>query len=399
MNKTKKVLLIITGGIAAYKSLEIIRGLKASNIDVACILTKSGSEFVTPLSIESLSENKVYTDLFNLTDEHEMGHIQLSRQADVILVAPATANIMSKIAYGNTDDLASTVLVATNKPIIVAPAMNVRMWLNNATQRNIQTLRNDGIKFVGPENGEMACGEYGEGRMSEPSEIIKYTIDFINSLDFKPLRDFSALVTSGPTKEMIDPVRFISNESSGKQGYTIAEKLSSLGAYTTLISGPTKLPDPNIDKVVHVSSADEMMFECDKALPVNIAICAAAVADYKIMKQSETKIKKNGSRLDITLEENPDILSRLSKRNDKRPDLVVGFAAETENLEENSKIKLEKKGCDWILGNNVSNGQVIGKDTNEIHFISKSETENWKQMRKEEVAEKLSHKIVQHLKS
>jgi phosphopantothenoylcysteine decarboxylase/phosphopantothenate--cysteine ligase len=399
MNKTKKVLLIITGGIAAYKSLEIIRGLKASNIDVACILTKSGSEFVTPLSIESLSENKVYTDLFNLTDEHEMGHIQLSRQADVILVAPATANIMSKIAYGNTDDLASTVLVATNKPIIVAPAMNVRMWLNNATQRNIQTLRNDGIKFVGPENGEMACGEYGEGRMSEPSEIIKYTIDFINGLDFKPLRDFSALVTSGPTKEMIDPVRFISNESSGKQGYTIAEKLSSLGAHTTLISGPTKLSDPNVDKVVHVSSADEMMFECDKALPVNIAICAAAVADYKVMKQSEAKIKKNGSSLDITLEENPDILSRLSKRNDKRPDLVVGFAAETEKLEENSKIKLEKKGCDWILGNNVSNGQVIGKDTNEIHFISKSETENWKQMRKEEVAEKLSHKIVQHLKS
>ena len=328
-----------------------------------------------------------------------MGHIQLSRQADVILVAPATANIMSKIAYGNTDDLASTVLVATNKPIIVAPAMNVRMWLNNATQRNIQTLRNDGIKFVGPENGEMACGEYGEGRMSEPSEIIKYTIDFINGLDFKPLRDFSALVTSGPTKEMIDPVRFISNESSGKQGYTIAERLSSLGAHTTLISGPTKLSDPNVDKVVHVSSADEMMFECDKALPVNIAICAAAVADYKVMKQSETKIKKNGSSLDITLEENPDILSRLSKRNDKRPDLVVGFAAETEKLEENSKIKLEKKGCDWILGNNVSNGQVIGKDTNEIHFISKSGTEKWKQMRKEEVAEKLSHKIVQHLKS
>ena len=399
MNKTKKVLLIITGGIAAYKSLEIIRGLKANNIDVTCILTKSGSEFVTPLSVESLSENKVYTDLFNLTDEHEMGHIQLSRQADVILVAPATANIMSKIAYGNTDDLASTVLVATNKPIIVAPAMNVRMWLNNATQRNIQTLRNDGIKFVGPENGEMACGEYGEGRMSEPSEIIKYTNDFINSLDFKPLRDFSALVTSGPTKEMIDPVRFISNESSGKQGYTIAEKLSSLGAHTTLISGPTKLPDPNVDKVVHVSSADEMMFECDKALPVNIAICAAAVADYKVKKKSEAKIKKNGSSLDITLEENPDILSRLSKRNDKRPDLVVGFAAETEKLEENSKIKLEKKGCDWILGNNVSNDKVIGKDTNEIHFISKSGTENWKQMRKEEVAEKLSHKIVQHLKS
>ncbi len=399
MNKTKKVLLIITGGIAAYKSLEIIRGLKTNNIDVTCILTKSGSEFVTPLSIESLSENKVYTDLFNLTDEHEMGHIQLSRQADVILVAPATANIMSKIAYGNTDDLASTVLVATNKPIIVAPAMNVRMWLNNATQRNIQTLRGDGIKFVGPENGEMACGEYGEGRMSEPSEIIKYTIDFINSLYFKPLKEFSALVTSGPTKEMIDPVRFISNESSGKQGYTIAEKLSSLGAHTTLISGPTKLPDPNVDKVVHVSSADEMMIECDKALPVNIAICAAAVADYKVAKQNAVKIKKNGSKLDITLEENPDILSRLGKRNDKRPDLVVGFAAETEKLEENSKIKLEKKGCDWILGNNVSNGQVIGKDTNEIHFISKSGTENWKQMRKEEVAEKLSHKIVQHLKS
>ncbi len=228
--QNKKVLLIITGGIAAYKSLETIRELKKNNVDVTCILTKSGSEFVTPLSIESLSGNKVYTDLFNLTDEHEMGHIQLSRLSDIILVAPATANMISKMAYGVADDLASTVLMATNKPILIAPAMNVRMWLNNSTQRNVETLKNDGIEFIGPDNGEMACGEYGEGRMAEPNEVVKFIKKYFDALDYKPLVNRTALVTAGPTKEMIDPVRFISNESSGKQGYAIAERLQSLGA-------------------------------------------------------------------------------------------------------------------------------------------------------------------------
>ena len=396
MAQNKKILLIITGGIAAYKSLETIRGLIEEGCDVTCVLTKSGSEFVTPLSVESLSGNKVYTDLFNLNDEHEMGHIKLSRSADVILVAPATANIISKIAYGISDDLASTILMATNKPVLLAPAMNVRMWLNNATQRNINTLRSDGINLIGPDIGSMACGEYGEGRMSEPSEIIKYTIDFIEKINFSPLNNYSALITSGPTREMIDPVRYISNESSGKQGHAIAKAIFDLGAKTTLISGPTSIPDPVGPEIVKVKSATEMFDACESLLPTDIAVCAAAVGDYKISNAIPEKIKKSGSKILIELEENPDVLSRISKRNSQRPRLVIGFAAETENLISNAEKKLKEKGCDWILANDISNGEIIGQDKNKVHFISLDEKSEWDTMSKNEVAKKLSDKIVNY---
>ena len=396
MKTNRKILLIITGGIAAYKSLDVIRGLKEKNYDVTCVLTKSGSEFVTPLSLESLSGNKVYTDLFNLNDENEMGHIQLSRSADLILVAPATANIISKIAYGISDDLASTILMATNKPVLVAPSMNVHMWINNATQRNINTLKLDGINLIGPDTGSMACGEYGEGRMSEPSEIIEYTINLIEKINFAPLKNYSALITSGPTREMIDPVRYISNESSGKQGHAIAKAIFDLGAKTTLISGPTSIPNPVGPTIVKVKTAAEMSDVCESLLPTDIAVCAAAVGDYKISNTSSEKIKKSGTKISIELEENPDILSRISKRNSKRPKLVIGFAAETENLIFNAELKLKEKGCDWILANDISNEKVIGKNDNKVHFISRDEKIEWNSMSKIDVAKKLSKKIVNH---
>ena len=396
MKTNRKILLIITGGIAAYKSLDVIRGLKEKNYDVTCVLTKSGSEFVTPLSLESLSGNKVYTDLFNLNDEHEMGHIQLSRSADLILVAPATANIISKIAYGISDDLASTILMATNKPVLVAPSMNVHMWINNATQRNINTLKLDGINLIGPDTGSMACGEYGEGRMSEPSEIIEHTINLIEKINFAPLKNYSALITSGPTREMIDPVRYISNESSGKQGHAIAKAIFDLGAKTTLISGPTSIPNPVGPTIVKVKTAAEMSDVCESLLPTDIAVCAAAVGDYKISNTSSEKIKKSGTKISIELEENPDILSRISKRNSKRPKLVIGFAAETENLIFNAELKLKEKGCDWILANDISNEKVIGKNENKVHFISLDEKSEWSSMSKIDVAKKLSTKIANH---
>ena len=396
MKTNRKILLIITGGIAAYKSLDVIRGLKEKNYDVTCVLTKSGSEFVTPLSLESLSGNKVYTDLFNLNDEHEMGHIQLSRSADLILVAPATANIISKIAYGISDDLASTILMATNKPVLVAPSMNVHMWINNATQRNINTLKLDGINLIGPDTGSMACGEYGEGRMSEPSEIIEHTINLIEKINFAPLKNYSALITSGPTREMIDPVRYISNESSGKQGHAIAKAIFDLGAKTTLISGPTSIPNPVGPTIVKVKTAAEMSDACESLLPTDIAVCAAAVGDYKISNKSSEKIKKSGTKISIELEENPDILSRISKRNSKRPKLVIGFAAETENLIFNAELKLKEKGCDWILANDISNEKVIGKNDNKVHFISRDEKIEWNSMSKIDVAKKLSKKIANH---
>jgi phosphopantothenoylcysteine decarboxylase/phosphopantothenate--cysteine ligase len=396
MKTNRKILLIITGGIAAYKSLDVIRGLKEKNYDVTCVLTKSGSEFVTPLSLESLSGNKVYTDLFNLNDEHEMGHIQLSRSADLILVAPATANIISKIAYGISDDLASTILMATNKPVLVAPSMNVHMWINNATQRNINTLKLDGINLIGPDTGSMACGEYGEGRMSEPSEIIEHTINLIEKINFAPLKNYSALITSGPTREMIDPVRYISNESSGKQGHAIAKAIFDLGAKTTLISGPTSIPNPVGPTIVKIKTAAEMSDVCESLLPTDIAVCAAAVGDYKISNKSSEKIKKSGTKISIELEENPDILSRISKRNSKRPKLVIGFAAETENLIFNAQLKLKEKGCDWILANDISNEKVIGKNDNKVHFISRDEKIEWNSMSKIDVAKKLSKKIANH---
>ena len=392
----KKILLIITGGIAAYKSLELIRELREENCDVTCILTKAGSEFVTPLSIESLSENKVYTDLFNLTDEHQMGHIQLSRMADAILIAPATANIISKMTHGISDDLASTVLKATNKPVLIAPAMNVQMWINASTQRNIEVLKNDGINFIGPEIGSMACGEYGEGRLSETSTIVRETLDFIYAYYSKPLKDLSALVTAGPTQEMIDPIRFISNESSGKQGYAIADRLSQLGAKTTLVSGPTHLDPPANCNLIKVRSANDMLNACENSLPSDIVVCAAAVGDFKVEKFNNEKIKKSGNTLNLELNENVDILKSIGTRNSKRPKLVIGFAAETNNLIENATKKLNSKGSDWIIANDVSNGKVIGKNHNEICLISNRGVENWPEMTKSDVAKKLSQRIVDH---
>ena len=392
----KKILLIITGGIAAYKSLELIRELREENCDVTCILTKAGSEFVTPLSIESLSENKVYTDLFNLTDEHQMGHIQLSRIADAILIAPATANIISKMTHGISDDLASTVLKATNKPVLIAPAMNVQMWINASTQRNIEVLKNDGINFIGPEIGSMACGEYGEGRLSETSTIVRETLDFIYAYYSKPLKDLSAIVTAGPTQEMIDPIRFISNESSGKQGYAIAERLSKLGAKTILVSGPTHLDPPANCNLIKVRSANDMLKACENSLPSDIAVCAAAVGDFKVEKINNEKIKKSGNTLNLELNENVHILKSIGTRNSKRPELVIGFAAETNNLIENATKKLNSKGSDWIIANDVSNGKVIGKNHNEICLISNRGVENWPEMTKSDVAKKLSQRIVDH---
>ena len=392
----KKILLIITGGIAAYKSLDLIRKFREQECDITCILTKAGSEFVTPLSVESLSENKVYTDLFNLTDEHQMGHIQLSRMADVVLVSPATANIISKIAYGISDDLASTVLKATNKPIIIAPAMNVQMWLNESTQRNIKILKNDGINFIGPENGSMACGEYGEGRLSETDKIVEETLDFTETYYSQPLKNLSAIVTAGPTQEMIDPIRFISNESSGKQGYVIAGRLSQLGAKTTLISGPTHIEPPANCNLIKVRSANEMLNACENNLPSDIAVCAAAVGDFKVDKFNNEKIKKIGDNLNLELSENVDILKSIGTRNSKRPKLVIGFAAETNNLIDNATKKLNSKGSDWIVANDVSGGKVIGKNHNEICLISNRGIENWPKMTKSDVAKKLSQRIVNY---
>ena len=396
MKKIKSVLLIITGGIAAYKSLDLIRRLRDQKINVTCVLTKSGSEFVTPLSVASLSGNHVFSDLFNLTDENKMGHIELSRSADLILVAPATTNIISKMAYGSCDDLASTVLMATNKPVFVVPAMNVRMWHNPATQRNIQTLVDDGIKFIGPDKGDMACGEYGLGRMAEPKTILDSIIEYESSHTKQPLKNLTALVTAGPTRERIDPVRFISNESSGKQGYAIAQNLFDMGAETTLISGPTSIPLPNGPSIINVNSAEEMLNVCEKLLPVDIVVCAAAVSDYKVVNKKESKIKKIGENISLELSENQDMLKRIGKRNSDRPNLVIGFAAETEDLEKNAKSKLYSKGCDWVLANDVSNGKIFNKDKNTITFISNNLIEKWDEMSKEDVANKLSNNIVNH---
>ena len=396
MKMIKSILLIITGGIAAYKSLELIRKLKEQNIDVTCVLTKSGSEFVTPLSVASLSGNHVFSELFNLTDENKMGHIELSRSTDLVLVAPATTNIISKMAYGSCDDLASTILMATNKPVMVVPAMNVRMWHNNATQRNIQTLIDDGIRFIGPNKGDMACGEYGLGRMSEPQEIINSIIEYDNSLIHQPLKNFSAFVTAGPTREKIDPVRFISNESSGKQGYAIAQSLFNMGAKTTLITGPTNIPLPEGPSIIKVNTAEEMLDACEQQLPADIAICSAAVSDYRVNNKKNSKIKKTGENISLDLSENPDILNRISKRNANRPSLIIGFAAETGEVEKNAKLKLYSKGCDWILANDVSDGKVFNQDINKITFITDSLTEKWNEMSKDDVASKLSTNIINH---
>ena len=394
----KRILLVVTGGIAAFKALELVRLIKANGINVRVVLTESGSKFVTPLSIQALTEDKVYTELFSLTDESEMGHIQLSRDADLILVAPATANILAKMRAGISDDLASTVLLATDKPVLVAPSMNVRMWEHAATQDNIGVLIKRGIEVLGPDVGAMACGEFGAGRMCEPAEIVQHVLSFL-SLN-KSLEGKTALVTSGPTLEPIDPVRFISNRSSGKQGYAMASALSKHGAKTTLVTGPTNLRDPLGVKVIKIETAADMLQACLDSLPADIAICAAAVADWHVVNNSEQKIKKRdtGSVSILELNENPDILKTLSQLDSNRPDLVVGFAAETENLINNAVKKQKNKGCDWILANDVSESTgTFGGENNLVHLITDKGHEEWPLMLKEDVAIRLVEKIVKEI--
>ena len=360
----KKILFIICGGISAYKSLETIRLFKKNGAEIKTILTTSAKEFVTPLSITSLSQGKVYSDLFNVENEAEMDHISLSRWADIIVIAPATANTISKLAQGTTDDLASTVVLASDKDIILAPAMNVRMWEHPTTKTNIKKLKGFGYKLIGPEVGDMACGEYGEGKMSDPSviaeEVDKYFLTQKNNKKFK------ALVTAGPTNEYIDPVRFITNKSSGKQGYELAKSLSKKGFDTTLISGPTNLEITKDINLIKVETADEMLVATQENLPVDVAIFSAAVADFKINKKYENKIKKQ-ENLNLNLEKNVDILHYVSNHNSMRPELVIGFAAETNQIDKNAEEKLNKKNCDWIISNDVSNKDIgFNSDYNEV---------------------------------
>ena len=395
--KDKKILLIITGGIAAYKSLELIRLLKNKGSEIKTVLTKSGKEFVTPLSITSLTQNKVYEELFDSNSEAEMDHITLSRWCDIILVAPATANSISKFSYGNAEDLASTLVLASDKKVILVPAMNVRMWMHQATQENVSKLLNYGYLCVGPEIGEMACGEYGEGKMSEPTKIIEFLNNFFSGQKTISKKKLKAIVTSGPTKEYIDSIRYISNNSSGKQGYEIAKSLIKNGIETTLISGPTNLPDPKNLKLIKVQTGEEMYEETKKNLPVDIAVCAAAVGDFKISRFQKTKIKKQ-DKINLELEKNRDILNFLSTHNSLRPNLVIGFAAETNNIIENAEAKISKKHCDWIIANDVSKSEIgFDSDFNEVSIIYKDKNkknELISKRNKSEIAEEITKRIL-----
>jgi len=371
--KNKKILIVIGGGISAYKALDLIRLLKKNNVNVKTILTKSGKEFVTPLSITTLTKNKTFEDIFDKNSEAEIDHISLSRWADLIIVLPTTANFMTKLSIGKAEDLATTVLLASNKDILLVPAMNVRMWLHKATQRNLKTLQDYGYYFIGPEKGEMACGEYGEGKMSSPRQIYSYLKNYFHQKDLFKKKKFKALVTTGPTREYLDPVRYISNESSGKQGYEIALALKKLGIKTKLIAGPSNLIYSKGLKIKKIISAKEMLNEVKKSLPVDIAVCAAAVSDFKPISKSKNKIKKGISNLDyMRLEKNPDILDYLSKNNKARPKMVVGFSAETENVIQNSKKKIKEKYCDLIIANDVSKKDLgFNSEYNEVSIIDK----------------------------
>ena len=392
----KKILYIICGGISAYKSLETIRLFKKNGAQIKTILTNSAKEFITPLSVASLSQGKVYSDIFSVENEIEMDHIALSRWADVILIAPATANTISKLAQGTTDDLASTVVLASNKEIYLAPAMNVRMWEHQSTKQNLKKLISYGYKLIGPEIGEMACGEYGEGKMSEPDKISNEINNYF--LNLKKNKNLKALVTAGPTNEYIDPVRFITNKSSGKQGYEIAKSLSKRGFDTTLISGPTNLKIPDDIKLIQVETADEMLFETQKNLPANVAVFSAAVADFKINKKFKKKIKKQDS-LNLNFEKNVDILNYVSKHNSMRPDLVIGFAAETDNIESNAEKKLNNKNCDWIIANDVSNKKIgFSSDFNEVTiYYSNKNKEKLSYKKKSEISDEIVDRIINQL--
>ncbi|MEL6573253.1 MAG: bifunctional phosphopantothenoylcysteine decarboxylase/phosphopantothenate--cysteine ligase CoaBC [Pseudomonadota bacterium] len=392
----KHILLIIGGGIAAYKSLDLIRRLRERGATVTPVLTKAGAEFVTPLSVAALSGNKLYSDLFNLTDEAEMGHIELSRAADLIVVAPATADLMAKMAGGLSNDLASTLLLATDKRVLIAPSMNVRMWDHPATQRNLATLRGDGVLTVGPNDGDMACGEYGPGRMAEPLEIVA-AIDA--ALGDGPLRGKHILVTSGPTHEPIDPVRYIANRSSGAQGTAIAEALLGLGAKVTFVTGPADVPPPTGANVVKVETAQEMNAAVETALPADVAIFAAAVADWHVANAADDKIKKDKFGLpDLQFAENPDILATVAQMKTGRPDLVIGFAAETQDVVKNATAKRDRKGCDWIVANDVSpETGIMGGAENDVTLITNDGSEDWPRMGKDAVATKLAARIAQTL--
>jgi phosphopantothenoylcysteine decarboxylase / phosphopantothenate---cysteine ligase len=393
---SRRILLIVSGGIAAYKSLELIRRLREQGARVRCVLTQGGAQFVTPLSVAALSEDKVYGDLWSLTDEQQMGHIRLSREADLVVVAPASANLIAKMAQGLADDLASTVLLATDKPVMIAPAMNVEMWDNPATQANIKTLQQRGIKLIGPGAGLMACGEEGMGRMSEPAEILKAIAEYFAISG--PLAGKRALVTSGPTFEPLDPVRFIGNRSSGKQGHAIAEALYAKGAETILVSGPTNLPDPKGIETVHVETAREMLAACESALPIDVAVCAAAVADWRPAEISSEKLKKGAAKASLDLVENPDILATLAKAGNRRPRLVVGFAAETSDVVKNAAQKFARKNCDWILANEVGANKGFDRDDNEVTFLRRDAkgaiaSFAWPRQSKDNIARQLADEI------
>ena len=398
--KNKKILIIIGGGIAAYKSLDLIRLLKKSNNVVKAILTKSGKEFVTPLSISTLTNDKTFEDIFDKRSNNEIDHISLSRWADIIIVLPTTANFMSKLSIGKAEDLATTVILASDKDILLVPAMNVRMWVHKATQKNFKILQDYGYLFLGPEKGEMACGEYGEGKMSSPRQIFAYLKNYFNKRDIVNKRNLKAIVTAGPTREYVDPVRYISNESSGKQGYEIALALSRRGIKTKLITGPSNLVHQKEIKSKKIFTADEMFAEVRKSLPVDIAVCAAAVSDFKPVKKNKNKIKKDqGSRRYIELEKNIDILEYLGKNNRYRPKLVVGFSAETEKLNKNSLLKMRKKNCDLIVANNVSKkDRGFNSDYNEVSiFDSNGNIKLIKKNKKSIIASKIADIILDKL--
>ena len=395
--ENKKILLIIGGGISAYKSLDLIRLLLKKHSSIKVVLTKSGKKFVTSLSISSLSKNRVFEEMFDEKNKGKIDHISLSRWADLILVMPATANFMSKIARGSADDLASTIILASNKEIFLVPAMNIRMWIHKATQKNLNALIEYGYKFIGPIDGEMACGEYGKGKMSSPRQILSFLDKYFKNKDFLKKKKVNAIVTTGPTKEYIDPVRYISNDSSGKQGYEIASELSRLGIKTTLISGPTNLNYNNEIKVKKVTSGNEMLEAVKKRLPADIAVCAAAVSDFKPVLRKKNKIKKELKFNEIEIEKNLDILSFLGKSNRHRPKLLVGFSAETDNLVKNSIKKMQDKFCDIMIANDVSKKEVgINSDLNEVIIIDKNgKTEKIKKNSKKFIASVIVKKIVE----
>ncbi|HEY1857874.1 bifunctional phosphopantothenoylcysteine decarboxylase/phosphopantothenate--cysteine ligase CoaBC [Acidocella sp.] len=389
---TRRILLIVSGGIAAYKSLELVRLLTKGGYGVTAVLTRAGAHFVTPLSLQALTGAKVYEDLFSLTDESEMGHIELSRAADLVVVAPASADILAKMAAGLADDLATTLLLATDKRVLVAPAMNVRMWLHQATQANMELLAARGVLVVPPEEGPMACGEFGPGRLAEPPVIYAAIEAALGNAG--PLTGKHAIVTSGPTHEPIDPVRYIANRSSGKQGHAIAASLAALGARVTLVSGPVTLPDPPGVTTIHIETAAEMLAAVEAALPADIAVCAAAVGDWKV-EAAPQKLKKDAHAPTLHLSENPDILARLSAPGPHRPRLVVGFAAETENLEAYAQAKRTRKKCDWIVANDVGGTGIMGGERNEVLLLTETGAEAWPVMDKHAVAEKLAQRIGQ----